>query len=135
MLAQFFAMTLINTFSWFGGQGYCAYDFAILESGEELTNVSITLRPRFEPGKTATGKSELPDETMAFEVLGGSPVNSGATAKIETDCNIEGFDIVAAICSRDRRGKLWIGRCRDRHMSICYGQPVGGIETAPAGAR
>lgn len=101
MLAQFFAMTLINTFSWFGGQGYCAYDFAILESGEELTNVSITLRPRFDPGKTATGKSELPDETMAFAVLGGSPVNSGATAKIETDCNIEGFDIVTATAASE----------------------------------
>ncbi|URK86498.1 hypothetical protein LP421_18750 [Rhizobium sp. RCAM05350] len=45
MLAQFFAITLINTFTWFGGQGYCAYDFAVLESGEELTDISLTLRP------------------------------------------------------------------------------------------
>jgi hypothetical protein len=46
MLAQFLAITLINTFTWFGGQGYCAYDFAVLESGEELTDISLTLRPQ-----------------------------------------------------------------------------------------
>ena len=96
MLAQFLAITLINTFTWFGGQGYCAYDFAVLENGEELTDVSLTLRPQFDPENTATGDTELPDETMTFDVLGGSAVNAGNTAKIETDCNVEGFDIVAA---------------------------------------
>lgn len=96
MLAQFLAITLINTFTWFGGQGYCAYDFAALESGEELTDISLTLRPQFDPENTATGNTELLDETITFDVLGGSAVNAGNTAKIETDCNVEGFDIVAA---------------------------------------
>jgi hypothetical protein len=96
MLAQFLAITLINTFTWFGGQGYCAYDFAVLESGEELTDISLTLRPRFDPENTATGNTELPDETIAFDVLGGSADHAGNTAKIETDCNVEGFDIVTA---------------------------------------
>lgn len=101
MLAQFLAITLINTFTWFGGQGYCAYDFAVLESGEELTDISLTLRPQFDPASTATGKAELPDETLTFDSLGGSAVNAGTTAKIETDCNVEGFDIVAATGKAD----------------------------------
>ena len=96
MFAQLLAITLINTFTWFGGQGYCAYDFAVLESGEELTNISLTLRPQFDPENTATGNTELPDETIAFDALGGSADNAGNTAKIETDCNVEGFDIIAA---------------------------------------
>ena len=96
MLAQFLAITLINTFTWFGGQGYCAYDFAALESGEELTDISLTLRPQFDPENTATDNTELPDETITFDVLGGSAAHAGNTAKIETDCNVEGFDIVAA---------------------------------------
>ncbi|WP_428427026.1 IrmA family protein [Pararhizobium sp.] len=96
MLAQFLAITLINTFTWFGGQGYCAYDFAAVESGEELTDISLTLRPQFDPENTATGSTELPDETITFDVLGGSAAHAGNTAKIETDCNVEGFDIVAA---------------------------------------
>ena len=37
MLSHFFALTRINTFTWFGGQGYCSYDFAILEAGPEIT--------------------------------------------------------------------------------------------------
>jgi hypothetical protein len=101
MLAQFFAITLINTFTWFGGQGYCAYDFAVLESGEELRDISLTLRPQFDPENTATGNTELPDETITFDVLGGSAVHAGNTAKIETDCNVEGFDIVAATGTAD----------------------------------
>jgi hypothetical protein len=96
MLAQFFAITLINTYAWFGGQGYCAFDFAILESGDELTNVSLTLRPQFDPENTASGNTELQDETLTFKVLGGSAINAGATAKIETDCNIKGFHVVDA---------------------------------------
>lgn len=101
MFANFLALTLINTFSWFGGQGYCAYDFAVLESGEELTNISLTLRPQFDPENTATGNTELPDETITFDALGGPSVNAGNTAKIETDCNVEGFDIVAATGTAD----------------------------------
>jgi hypothetical protein len=101
MLAQLFAITLINTFTWFGGQGYCAYDFAVLESGEELTDISLTLRPQFDPENTATGNAELPDEAISFDRLGGSVDNAGNTAKIETDCNVEGFDIVAATGTAD----------------------------------
>ena len=101
MLAQFLAITLINTFTWFGGQGYCAYDFAVLESGEELTNISLTLRPQFDPQNTATGNTELPDETISFDALGGSADNAGNTAKIETDCNVEGFNIIAATGTSD----------------------------------
>ncbi len=101
MLAQFLAITLINTFTWLGGQGYCAYDFAVLESGEALTDISLTLRPQFDPENTATGNTELPDETIAFDVLGGSAVHAGNTAQIETDCNVEGFDIVAATGTTD----------------------------------
>lgn len=101
MLAQFLTITLINTFTWFGGQGYCAYDFAALESGEELTNISLTLRPQFDPANTATGNTELPDETIRFDSLGGSADGAGNTAKIETDCNVEGFDIVAATGTAD----------------------------------
>ncbi len=96
MLAQFLALTLINTFSWFGNQGYCAFDFAALESGDELTNISLTLRPQYDPQNTATGTTELEDATITFDVLGGSAANSGNTAKIETDCNVEGFSIVSA---------------------------------------
>jgi translation initiation factor IF-2 len=66
------------------------------QSGEELTDISLTLRPRFDPENTATGNTELPDETIAFDVLGGSADHAGNTAKIETDCNVEGFDIVTA---------------------------------------
>jgi hypothetical protein len=106
MLAQFLAITLINTFTWFGGQGYCAYDFAVLESGEELTNISLTLRPQFDPQNTATGNTELPDETIRFDALGGSANNAGNTAKIETDCNVEGFNIIAATGTSD--GSRWI---------------------------
>ncbi|CAN7150492.1 hypothetical protein LJR235_000053 [Pararhizobium sp. LjRoot235] len=101
MLAQFLAITLINTFTWFGGQGYCAYDFAVLGNGEELTDISLTLRPQFDPQNTATGNTELPDETISFDTLGGSADNAGNTAKIETDCNVEGFDIVAATGTAD----------------------------------
>lgn len=101
MLAQFLAITLINTFTWFGGQGYCAYDFAVLESGEALTDISLTLRPQFDAENTATGNTGLPDETIAFDVLGGSANHAGNTAQIETDCNVEGFDIVAATGTAD----------------------------------
>ncbi|MDO9417633.1 hypothetical protein [Pararhizobium sp.] len=96
MLAQFLALTLISTYSWFGGQGYCTYDFAVHEAGDELTNIEIVLRPDYDPNDTASGSTELKDETISMDVMGGSAVTASNEAHVETDCNVKGFDIVSA---------------------------------------
>lgn len=95
MLAQLMSLVLLNTYSWIGGQGYCAYDFALHET-EEYESLEIVLRPSFDPANTATGKTDLPDETIAIELIGGSRASMTATTTIETDCSITGFTIVRA---------------------------------------
>ncbi len=96
MLSQFFALVLVNTYSWFGGQGYCAFDFALTESGTEYRKVEIVLRPIFDPQSTATGRTSLDDQIISLDVIGGSHVNWADSAKVETDCTVTGFDIVSA---------------------------------------
>jgi hypothetical protein len=103
MFAQFFSIVLVNTFSWLGGQGYCAYDFALVEDEHDYANVEIVLRPQFDPNDTATGNTELEDATISLPELGGARVNSTASAKIETDCNIKGLTIVSATASEEGR--------------------------------
>lgn len=112
MLAQYLSIILVNTYSWFGGQGYCAYDFALHESEFEYTNVEIVLRPRFDPNNTATGNSQLEDQVIALESIGGARVNSAGTAKIETDCNVTGFDIVKATARENGRKINLLGKRR-----------------------
>lgn len=101
MFSQYLSIVLINTYSWFGGQGYCAYDFALLENEHEYANVAIVMRPQFDPNETASGNTELPDETVSLETLGGARVNSTDSAKIETDCGITGFAIVKATATEN----------------------------------
>lgn len=103
MLAQLLSIVLVNTYSWFGGQGYCAFDFALLESETEYRNVEIVLRPQFDPQDTASGNTELGDETIALDVIGGDAVNSQQSAKIETDCSVTGFQVVTASANVDGR--------------------------------
>lgn len=104
MLAQLFSLVLVNTYTWFGGQGYCAYDFAIIEQANAYENVEITLRPQFDPQNTASGNTELQDETITLESLGHSAVDSQQTAKIETDCSVTGFAVVKARAVQDGKG-------------------------------
>lgn len=99
MLAHFLSLVLVNTYSWFGGQGYCAYDFAIIGQGSAYRNVEITLRPQFDPQNTATGRSELGDETITLESLGTSAIDAQLTAKVESDCSITGFTVIKATAS------------------------------------
>ncbi|UVC09550.1 hypothetical protein IHQ71_02675 [Rhizobium sp. TH2] len=96
MFAQYLTIILVNTYSWVGGQGYCAYDFAIHESEHEYSSLAIVMRPQFDPANTASGNTELDDQTITLESLGGARFNWANTAKIETDCNITGFTIVKA---------------------------------------
>lgn len=96
MLSHFFAQTLINTSTWFGAQGYCGDDFAILEARHEITGVEIALRSEYDPAGTATGLEQLPDVAMTFDVLGGSRVDAAAKGNVETNCNVPGFRIVPA---------------------------------------
>lgn len=103
MFAQYLTIILVNTYSWFGGQGYCAYDFAIHESEHEYADVAIVMRPRFDPNDTATGNTELEDQTIALESLGGARFNWATTAKIETDCNVTGFAVVKATATENGR--------------------------------
>jgi len=101
MFAQYLTIVLVNTYSWLGGQGYCAYDFALHENEREYTNLAIVLRPQFDPANTATGNTALEDQTITLESLGGARFNSASTAKIETDCNITGFTIVRATATEN----------------------------------
>ena len=103
MFALTLSIVLVNTYSWLGGQGYCAYDFALLEDEHAYTDVEIVLRPKFDPNNTATGSTQLDDATISIAELGGARVNSTATAKIETDCNITGLSIVSATASEEGR--------------------------------
>ncbi len=104
MLANVFAIVLTNTFFWFGGQGYCAYDFVIEESGDEFTNVEIVMRPIYDPDATATGKTTLPDEVISIETLGGARAYWGTKTTLETDCEVTGFEVISGKAFRD--GKL-----------------------------
>ena len=101
MFAQYLTIILVNTYSWVGGQGYCAYDFALQESEHEYANIAIIMRPQFDPANTASGNTELEDQTITLESLGGARFNWANTAKIETDCNITGFTIVNATASEN----------------------------------
>ncbi|CAN7151638.1 IrmA family protein [Rhizobium sp. LjRoot30] len=101
MLAQFFSLVLVNTYSWFGGQGYCAYDFAVIEQANAYENVEITLRPQYDPQNTASGNTELQDETITLESLGTSGIDSQQAVKIETDCSVTGFVVVKARAVQD----------------------------------
>ncbi|MCO6184775.1 hypothetical protein [Rhizobium sp. L1K21] len=96
MLAAFFTIVIANTYMWFGGQGYCTFDFALHESGDEISQVEIVLRPRFDANDTATGLTDLPDETIAVPQIGGPHANWSLSERIETDCGVKGFDIVSA---------------------------------------
>ncbi|CAN7527373.1 hypothetical protein [Rhizobium sp. LjRoot254] len=96
MIAQYLTIILVNTYSWVGGQGYCAYDFALQENEHEYSNLAIVMRPQFDPANTASGNTELEDQTITLESLGGARFNWANTAKIETDCNVTGFTIVKA---------------------------------------
>lgn len=103
MFAQYLTIILVNTYSWVGGQGYCAYDFALQESEHEYVNLEIVMRPEFDPANTASGNTELEDQTITLESLGGARFNWANTAKIETDCNITGFTIVKATATENDR--------------------------------
>lgn len=103
MLAQLLSLVLVNTYTWFGGQGYCTYDFALIEQSAEYRNVEIILRPQFDPNETASGNAELPDQTIALDVIGGAAVDGQQVAKVETDCNIKGLTIVKATATSDGR--------------------------------
>ncbi|MEO0636445.1 MAG: hypothetical protein AAFY73_07340 [Pseudomonadota bacterium] len=96
IVSVFSAIILANTYFWSGGQGYCAYDFAVLHSGDGYTNVEITLRPRFDPEQTASGRTELDDAVIALEALGGGRFFWSASATVETDCSVEKFALVSA---------------------------------------
>jgi hypothetical protein len=61
------------------------------------------MRPQFDPANTATGNTELDDQTIVLESLGGARFNWANTAKIETDCNISGFTIVKATATENDR--------------------------------
>jgi hypothetical protein len=101
MIAQFLSLVIANTYSWLGGQGYCAYDFALHETESEYSQVEIVLRPKFDPANTASGNTTLPDETISLAHIGGAHVDWDQSAKIETDCNVTGFDIVRARAVED----------------------------------
>lgn len=96
MLAAFFSIIIANTYMWFGGQGYCTFDFALHESKSEISKVEIIMRPVYDPADTATGLANLPDETIEISTLGGAHANWSASTSIETDCSVTGFDIVSA---------------------------------------
>lgn len=96
MIAEFLTLVLVNTYSWMGGQGMCAYDFALHESDEELTNLELTLAPQFDPNATASGKTELDELILKVDSIGGARFNWGKTASADTDCNVEGFTVVDA---------------------------------------
>lgn len=92
----FSAIILANTYFWFGGQGYCSYDFAILHDGTGYTDVEIVLRPVFDPDETMSGRTELDDNVIAIENLGGGRVFSTASDSIETDCSVKEFALISA---------------------------------------
>ena len=96
MFAQYLTIILVNTYSWFGGQGYCSYEFAIHESEFEYSDVAIVMRPKFDPGNTASGNTVLDDQVLAIEHIGGARADWAQSGRIETDCNVTGFDIVRA---------------------------------------
>lgn len=96
MFAQYLAIILVNTYSWFGGQGYCSYEFAIHESEFEYSSVAIVMRPQFDPANTASGNATLDDQVLEIEHIGGARVDWAQSGRIETDCNVTGFDIVKA---------------------------------------
>ena len=103
MISQFLGLVLVNTYSWFGGQGYCAYDFALHERDSELTNLVLVLRPEYDPQRTASGNSHLEDVTINLESIGGARYNWDNTAKVETDCSVTGFLVVSATATEDGR--------------------------------
>lgn len=96
MFAQYLTIVLVNTYSWFGGQGYCSYEFAIHESEFEYSNVAIVMRPKFDPANTASGNATLDDQVLEIEHIGGARVDWAQSGRVETDCNLTGFDIVKA---------------------------------------
>jgi hypothetical protein len=96
MFAQYLTIVLVNTYSWFGGQGYCSYEFAIQETEFEYSNVAIVLRPQFDPANTASGNTTLDDQVLEIAHIGGARVDWAQSGRIETDCNLTGFDIVKA---------------------------------------
>jgi hypothetical protein len=103
VFAQVLTLVVVNTYTWFGGQGYCAYDFALHESEHEYANLAIVMRPKFDPQNTASGNTELEDQTLTLESIGGARFNWANTAKIETDCNVTGFDVVKATAMENGR--------------------------------
>ena len=121
MFAQFFSLVLVNTYSWFGGQGYCAYDFAVIEQANAYENVEITLRPQYDPQNTASGNTELQDETITLESLGTSGMDSQQAVKIETDCNVTGFAVVKATANADGRQ---VDLLREKAVEIQSYQPL-----------
>lgn len=130
MFAQFFSLILVNTYSWMGGQGYCAYDFALRETEAQYVNVEIVMRPLFDPQKTATGLTALDDVTINLEMIGDTPPNWDATAKVETDCTVAVFDIVSALATENgqpvdlvKTGKIGIERYEP--LSITIGRTKG----------
>lgn len=96
MIVEIMTLVLVNTYSWMGGQGMCAYDFALHESDEELTNVELVLAPQYDPDATASGKTVLDNLILRIDSIGGPRFNWGKTASADTDCNIESFNVVAA---------------------------------------
>lgn len=101
MIAEFLTLVLVNTYSWMGGQGMCAYDFALHESDEELTNVRLVLAPQYNPSATASGRTTLDELILTLDSIGGDRVNWGKTASADTDCNVEGFTVVDAHALKD----------------------------------
>lgn len=96
MFAQYLTIILVNTYSWAGGQGYCAYEFALHESQFEYSNVALVMRPQFDPANTATGNATLDDQVLEISHIGGARVDWAQSGRVETDCSVTGFDIVKA---------------------------------------
>ena len=109
MFAQYLTIILVNTYSWFGGQGYCSYEFAIHESQFEYSNVAIVMRPKFDPGNTASGNTTLDDQVLEVEHIGGARADWAGSGRVETDCNLTGFDIVRATAVEDGKTVDLIG--------------------------
>ena len=97
MLASiaFTLVTITNTYFWFGGQGYCSYEFA-LQAGDALTDVEIVFRPTYDVAQSHSGRESLDDTVIKFESLGTARVDSAKSFSIETDCSVEEFSIVRA---------------------------------------